>query len=226
MVLDSFSDKQRIELWPPDPFLEFTSALELQTTGRCQALNRPGRSTVRIVDLIRPKSVPDLNQKAIPIPKPMRRGIQRQQHLRSPHIRRGCRQNMPQSHGTSGHRIAHIQAHTTAQQPQFMPPVLQSRENSSQLAAFHKQIIRPFDPNGNPGTLQPLGQRKGDRQAEQAGARGIKTNRVHRQGRTQPHSAGRSLPLPAPLPHSPALVTSHNRTGTLQQWILMQPLFQ
>ena len=51
------SDKQRIELWPPDPFLEFTSALELQTTGRCQALNRPGRSTVRIVDLIRPKSV-------------------------------------------------------------------------------------------------------------------------------------------------------------------------
>ena len=141
VVLDSFSDKQRIELYGHRIHsLNSPPRWSCNPPADARSSNRPGRSTGRIVDLIRPKSVPDLNQKAIPIPKPTRRGIQRQQHLRSPLIRRG----LPAEHAAEPrHQRAphctHSGPHHSATAAGFMPPVQWGRENSSRNPAAFSQ---------------------------------------------------------------------------------------
>ena len=66
----------------------------------------------------------------------------------------------PQSNALAGNRIPHIQAQADAQQTQLRTPLHNPRQQTSQFAAVHEQVIGPFDLNRKPPPFKPLDQRK------------------------------------------------------------------
>ena len=113
-------------------------------------------------ELIRPE--PGLNAIEAPgtIASDMVTMIEGQQNLRRPPDRISSLLPLKpfEGNGMARNCIPHIQAQADAQQTQLRTPLHNPRQQTSQFAAVHEQVIGPFDLNRKPPPFKPLDQRK------------------------------------------------------------------